>query len=246
MDHIVDSHNHLGTRKGEVFPADEILRRMDRAGVERAVVTTHPEQIDNDYIAAACRAHPDRLIGYAVVNPWLQESEDELRRCIETLGLVGLKLNSLRHGFAIDRHELMDPFFAICDEARIPLLNHGGSEVFNTATKFEEVARTFPNLVLIIAHMGMPDATHGAFRAATLFPNVYLDTASVDVITLRRALATAGPAKVLMATDASWGTFELSLEVVDAATDDPAARAAIKGGNFLGILARRTEAVGVR
>jgi predicted TIM-barrel fold metal-dependent hydrolase len=214
---------------------------MDAAGVDRAVVTTHPEQIDNDYVAAAARAHPDRLIGYAVVNPWLQESEDELRRCIETLGLVGLKLNSARHGFAIDRHELMDPFYAICEQARVPIVAHGTSEVFNTPTKFEEVARTFPDLVLDIAHSGLPHATDGAFRAARLFPNIYLDTAGVDVVTLRAAIAAAGPEKILLASDLSWGSFELSLGLIDAATDDPAARTAIKGHNLLRILARRAE-----
>src|SRR5690625_1740501 len=122
---IIDSHNHLGTRKGEHFPTETLIEWLDNAGVDACVVTTHPEAINNDYVAEAQRNHPDRIIGYAVVNPWDYSAEDELRRCFEDLHLKGLKLNPTRHGYALDRHELTDPFFEICSEYKVPILCHG-------------------------------------------------------------------------------------------------------------------------
>lgn len=236
---IVDSHNHLGRRKGETYEPADIIEQMNAAGIDRAVITTHPEAIDNDYIATACRTHPDRFIGYAVVDPWKWHSLDDLKRAIEQLGLVGLKLNPIRHGFAIDRHELMDPIYRYCAEQHVPVLIHGASDVFNMPAKFEEVAYRHPSLILIMAHMGLPQAVHAAFRAARRLPNIYLDTASVDRRTLIRGIEAVGAHKILMATDASWGSFDLSVATVDSATTDAEERAAIKGGNLLGILQRR-------
>lgn len=239
---VIDAHNHLGHRKGEEYEAADMLTQMDQAGIDRAVITTHPEAIDNEYIAGVCRAHPDRFYGFAVINPWNWNATEELVRSIEELRLVGLKLNPMRHGFSIDRHELMDPIYEYCAETSIPVLIHGGSDLFNMPSKFEEVAARHPSLVLVLAHMGLPHATHAAFRAAIRFPNLYLDTASVDRQTLSRAIEAVGPEKILMATDASWGSFALSMSTVDTATDDQSARSMIKGGNILRILQHQSMA----
>lgn len=233
---IIDSHNHLGFRKGESFPTETLISWMDKAGVDGCVATTHPEQIDNDYVAAAQKAHPNRIFGYAVVNPWLYSAEDELVRCFRDLNLYGLKLNTLRHGYALDRHQIVDPIFEICDHYKKPVLCHGESDIFNLPGKFEEMARTFPRVNLILAHIGQPDAVDGAIRAANRYENIYVDTAGVSINVLKRAVNEMDPAKILMGTDASWGKFELSIELVRKATDDEKIREMIMGGNIIRLL----------
>lgn len=233
---IIDSHNHLGIRKGENFPTETLIHWLDNAKVDACVVTTHPEAIDNDYVATAQQKHPDRIIGFAVVNPWDFGAEDELRRCLGELNLKGLKLNPIRHGFALDRHELVDPLFAICEEYKVPVLCHGGSDLFNMPGKFEEMALSFPNVDIIIAHIGEPDAVESAIRVAQRHDNIYVDTAGIILNTLEKAIQNLNPEKILMGTDAPWGKFELSVELVNRATNDEKIRQLIMGGNIARLL----------
>lgn len=233
---IIDSHNHLGFRKGTRFPTETLIEWLDKAGVDGCVVTTQPEQIDNDYVAEAQRQYPDRIFGYAVVNPWLYSAEEELERCFRDLHLYGLKLNTIRHGFALDRHEIVDPIFEICEKYDKPVLCHGESDLFNLPGKFEEMARTFPKVKLILAHIGQPDAVEGAIRAANRYENIYVDTAGVSLNTLKLAIKGMDPHKILMGTDANWGRFELSIELVKRATEDEEIRRLIMGENLIKLL----------
>jgi len=240
---IVDSHNHFGIRKGENFPAETLIQWLDNAGVDACVVTSHPESYDNDYTSLAQQQYPDRIIGYAVINPWLYSAEGELERCFSTLDLYGLKLNTLRHGYALDRHDIVDPLFAICEKYNKVVLCHGESDIFNMPGKFEEMARTFPNVKLILAHIGEPDAVEAAIRAANRYDNIYVDTAGIGINTLRQAIKEMDPSKILMGTDACWGRFELSIALVKKATDDKSIQRLIMGENICRILNwNKTEA----
>ena len=67
---IVDADCHISPlREGNHITADELLRRMDRAGVDKALVWLTPpyrREIDecNAYVYEAAGAHPDRLLGF--------------------------------------------------------------------------------------------------------------------------------------------------------------------------------------
>ena len=108
--------------------------------------------------------------------------------------------------------------------------------MFNMPGKFEEMARTFPNVKLILAHIGQPDAVEAAIRAANRYENLYVDTAGVGLNTLRQAIAGMDPHKILMGTDARWGRFELSIALVKKATDDEKIRSLIMGENICRLL----------
>lgn len=88
---IIDAHNHIGERHDLRLTAENLVRLMDRAGVDMAVAFSFPKLWDNDYVARAVKAFPDRLIGFVGVNPWEPGAADEVRRGIETLALRGLK-----------------------------------------------------------------------------------------------------------------------------------------------------------
>ena len=233
---IIDSHNHIGKRKGINFTAEEMIEWLDKAGVDACVVTSQVETINNDYVAEMQKKYPDRNIGYAVVNPWEWEAEEELERCFRDLNLYGLKLNPTRHGFALDRHEIVDPLFKICEKYNKPVLVHGQSDMFNMPGKFDEMAETFPNVTLIMAHIGEPDAIDAAIRVAKRRKNVYIDTASVQLSTLKKALKEIDPDKILMGTDAPWGDFSLSVDLVKKATNNAEIQQKILGDNIIRVL----------
>ena len=66
---IIDAHNHLGFRYDLGMSTDDLLRRLDRAGVDKAVCFAQPVVWDNDYVLRAAKEHPDRIIPFAGIDP---------------------------------------------------------------------------------------------------------------------------------------------------------------------------------
>jgi len=235
---IVDAHNHIGKRKGLTFLAEDLLKRMDKAGVDQCVVMSHSESIDNDYTAQAVKKHPDRLIGFAVVNPWDEASEDDLRRCVEDLRFEGLWLHPVRHGYHFDDHDLLDPLCAICSGAGIPIIGHGTSNVPCIPNHFEEMAQTFPDVPFIISHMGYMYETNSAMSVAARNANVYLEMSGVFVRQIKKALREVGAKKLLLGTNNPEGDFEFEIRKIELSTSDPEERKLMLGQNILRILGR--------
>jgi uncharacterized protein len=234
---IFDCHNHIGYRIGAYFSGEEMIQWMDKAGVDRAVAFAQCEMpMDNNYVAEIAAKYPDRIIGFALLNPWDFRASEDLSRLTTQCGLRGLKLNATRHGYAMDRAEILDPLFEVAAHRNIPILGHGKDDLFTMPGKFEAMAKRHPKVNLIIAHMGVDRALGAAVRAAKRCPNIYLDTSSVSPSAIREAIEGAGAEKILMGTDAPWGRFGLSIEAVKQATPDSRKRELIMGRNLAHLL----------
>lgn len=119
--------------------------------------------IPNERISAYVRTHPDRLIGFAGVDlTFPRAAITEVRRTRSDLGLAGLALAPAAQDFHPTSAAAMQ-LYAEAMAQGLPVLFHTG--VFTTAsTKLEyahpvlldEVAREFPDLRIVIAHMGYP------------------------------------------------------------------------------------------
>ena len=233
----LDCHNHIGYRIGAHFSAEEIIEWMDKAEVDMAVVFPQCESpIDNEYVADSAEKYPDRLVGFAQLVPWDYDAPQELSRLTTQRGLRGLKLNPTRHGYALDRIQILDPLFEIAASRGIPIISHGKDDLFSMPGKFKTMADRHPRVTLIMAHMGVDRAFNAACRVANQCPNLYLDTAGVAPKYVKKALDAVGPEKIVMGTDAPWGRFELSIEAVKRSTSDKAAQKQIMGGNMKQIL----------
>jgi predicted TIM-barrel fold metal-dependent hydrolase len=233
---IVDAHNHIGTRKGLTFLTDDLLKQMDQAEIDRAVVFSMTESINNDYVAQAVDTHPDRLIGFVTINPWSNDAESELERYLNDFGMSGLKLHPIRHGFVFDDHFLLDPLFNICREHKVPVIAYGGADVASVPNHFEEMANTFPSVPFIMAHMGYMYETNSAIDVAHRAENVYLETSRVFVRQIQNALRKVGAEKIIFGTDTPKEEFYFSLEKVRMSTSDQEERALILGENLLNLL----------
>jgi predicted TIM-barrel fold metal-dependent hydrolase len=72
---IIDADVHISPlTQGNRIPADEALRRMDRAGVDKALTWLQPSYIpnvedQNAYIYRSMKQHPDRLLGFGWADP---------------------------------------------------------------------------------------------------------------------------------------------------------------------------------
>ena len=170
---------------------DDRLVDMDRLGVDVQAISPSPGQyfyfadpdlgrdlsrMINDGIAAACAKRPERLVGMGTVP--LQAPElaiAEMRRCVKSLGLRGIEINSHVNGKELAAPEFRG-FFAAAEELGVlifmhPLgFSHGqrlsehylnnliGNPIESTIALshliFEGVLDRHPGLKLCVAHGG--------------------------------------------------------------------------------------------
>ncbi len=87
--------------------AEDILGLMDRAGIDKAVVTSlnsvfyYDAEIGNREVGEASKRYPDRLIPFVVINPHLLRWQEHLRECIEKYGAKGIKLHPDFHKYSL-------------------------------------------------------------------------------------------------------------------------------------------------
>lgn len=185
---IVDCYTHTWDspeQLGRSFPNDGRVHRFigrtlepAAAGSARHVAAAEPvdcsivlgfkshylgASIPNERIAEHVRAHRDRMVAFAGVDPsGPKEAIAELRRCKSELGMVGLSIAPAAQDFHPSNSQAMT-VYAEAAQLALPIVFHAGVHV-SAATKLEyahpllldEVAREFPELKIVIAHLGYP------------------------------------------------------------------------------------------
>lgn len=120
-------------------------------------------EISNDEVAAYVRAHPDKLIGFAGIDPAQpKEALAELSRAKEELGMRGIGVAPAAQDYHPSDSQSMVVYAAVA-QAGLPIVFHTGVQI-TASTKLEyarpflldEVARELPQLKIVIAHMGYP------------------------------------------------------------------------------------------
>ena len=148
--------------------AEDLIAAMDRTGVEQSWVFgfafRDPSlcRLCNDYVIEAVRRWPDRLKGFAVVNPARRGFAAEMERC-RAAGLTGVgELFPQGQGFALDDARATWRLAAACDDLDMPLCVHTaepvGHEYAGKGDVGPKEAAAFcvnhPQTTVIFAHFG--------------------------------------------------------------------------------------------
>jgi uncharacterized protein len=177
----IDAHVFIGDGKHLSLSIDELLRRMDDAEVAFSIASpvdhymaVHNRE-GNDLLIEAVRAHPDRLAGRAVANPWYGKSAvEELKRAFSE-GLTGVMLHAPYQGFRLSDH-LVDPLLDVADQVNAPVYAHTGTAGLAEPLHVVELARRFPKLNFIMGHSGSSDYSEDVVFAKGFLDNVWLET----------------------------------------------------------------------
>lgn len=203
----------------QTLPAvTELLRAMDAAGIERAVLLgwywEKPETCawQNRFYAGIVRAHPDRLSAFATIHPAAGRAAvlDEVKRA-HGEGLRGLgELSPHSQGYAV-RDATFAEVLALAADLGMAVNLHVTDpdsrpfpgRVDTPGADFLWLARQFPRTNFIFAHWGgLLPLREPAFHA---LPNVYYDTAAspllYDAGVWARATSAIGASKVIFGSD---------------------------------------------
>lgn len=216
-------------------PLESTLAAMDRAGVEVALLSAWvgPEGvlISNEEVAAAVARGPDRFRGVASVDLSRPvQAVHTLRRCVEDLGFVALRVVPWLWGLPPDDRRYY-PLYLACVDLGIPFctqVGHAGplrpSEPGRPIPYLDHVALDFPELTIVGGHIGYP-WTGEMVSLATKYDNVYIETSAYKVTRYPAELVTFlkshGRSKVMFGSNHPAWPPEVCLEGLDSlALDD--------------------------
>jgi uncharacterized protein len=198
---------------------------MDAIGVDRsaifcvdyAALTGEPGvsiEDQNRMVGEAAKRFPDRLIPFFSIDPRRHDSLKMFQRAVEDWGMKGLKLHPTAGFYPLD--EACYPLYEACVEYGMPVIIHTGSQPAPMKFRFarpiyvDDVAADFPDLKIIMAHVG-----HAMWEEALLVagvkPNVSFDFSGWQITynehpadfyrMLRQVLDVVGPWRVFYGTD---------------------------------------------
>lgn len=186
------SRGRIGV-KGAVRPGDD---PPSHAGAEEHLSASKPvdativlgfrsryldAEISNDHVANYVRRYPERLIGFAGIDPTDPgEAIAEMRRARDELRMQGVALSPPAQNFH-PCHTNAKACYEAAAALDMPILFHSGVRnapesvlSYGQPVLIDEVAREFPSLKIVIAHMGYPWVQETIALLAKQ-PNVYSD-----------------------------------------------------------------------
>jgi uncharacterized protein len=211
MVEIVDAHVHIGQCRvfGRDVSSDTVITAMDNFGITTSVVQPYPGAPDakatHDEIARLSAETGGRAFGLASYNPHRDESEyfEEIRRCAQDLGFVGVKLHTIGH--AVDPGSAdAATVFSTAIELNIPVMVHTGPGLpFSDPGLLIAPARRFPDLQIILAHAGHGIVTGNAVALAEICENVSLETSWCRPGDIGNMIDRLGSSRVMFGTDSA-------------------------------------------
>jgi predicted TIM-barrel fold metal-dependent hydrolase len=218
------------------FDVARLLSRMDAAGVDMAMVCSLAQRIEPAFIEQLVADHPDRLFGFGQVLPQADGALAEIARLGTVAGIKGLKLHPSLHGYHFADHGLLDPVFGACREAGLAIIVNALDDAFVSPLAIEEISRGYPEVPVLIAHMGAVWNVPEACIVAARNPQIYLETSCTLLSDVRVAYARVGPEKIVMGTEYPAMDFDLERLKIAKAIESDADRALVEGENLVRIL----------
>lgn len=161
----------------------EAVQTIDRAIVLAFKSVFLKSEIPNRYVADYCRRNATKLIGFAGVDPTADDCLTELRTAHEDLGLKGVVISPALQNFHPSDTRAVR-IYEQCVQRGLPLVFEQHNRYPSARMEFarpmllDEVAREFPDLRIVVTHMGYPWVDETIALLAK-HPNVYANVAGL-------------------------------------------------------------------
>jgi predicted TIM-barrel fold metal-dependent hydrolase len=170
-----------------------------------------------------------RIIPFVAADPWAlppEENAAHLRELAERHGARGIKLHPVVQRFA-PNDPRMAPVYRTCVELGLVVLSHSGTArgptQYAEPRAFADLARAFPDLQLVLAHLG-GGSWRQTLELAQAFPRLGFDCCEIIEWTgapnaptaadLARLIADIGTHRVMLGTDFPWYDLDRTVERV--------------------------------
>lgn len=251
MSKKIDVHVHIGEDLYRRYTPQMALERMDRNGIEYAVISPipvyptsegiHSSEKQNDYIANALQKYPDRFIrGLGVVNPRHGKAAvPEVDRIFKDLGLSGLLFSNDKTGLTMDNPTMLE-FLQHASQYKNPVVFSYTSQysVLQAPFMLEKIARMFPSITFINGS-ALKDSTHANCSRflSSILDNVYIDIADMNQLlnVLRSTITECGAGKILFGSNIPFCDICPEIQNIEAVGITPEEKEKIYFENAAGI-----------
>lgn len=208
---IIDVHAHVGNDCvfDEVFTIEEQLDKHREYLISKTIVQPGScHDIDSvreqhNTISQMGLQYPGQYYGMANPSPHLPDIvyEREVRRCIEELGFVGIKIHTAAH--AVNPNGSAGrKVFMLAKKLVVPVMVHTGAGIpFANPSNLIQTAQDFTEVNIIMAHCGMmimAGEVPGAMRACS---NLYADITWTAGFMIRRWSEELGANRFMFGSD---------------------------------------------
>jgi hypothetical protein len=208
----------------------------DKAGIEIAVVMPNPTPKPDNHALVETLGNDPRWIPCCQVNPNDADAVDQVRHAVTALGCRMLKLMPSIYN-APPTGPAARALLEVARELGIAVNIHSGG---NNSSPLEigAAARRFPEVPIIMDHMGYRNEAHHAVVAAEDNPNIYLGTtiASFEPSHIERAIKAVGVERIIFGSNLPILYPDLAMEAIRRAKFGQEAEALIFGENLARVL----------
>jgi uncharacterized protein len=224
----------------EVDRLDALCALCREAGVDRAVLMPAPTFRPRNRLVAgaldAAAASRGRFLGCALINPHFgEDAVAELERAVREWGFRAAKLMPTLHAVNLVG-ALAHPVMRKAGELGVPVTIHSGESPAHPL-EIGVLAEAFPDVPVIMDHMGYRNHVGAAIAAAKRAPNLYLMTTAVmEPRCIRDAVRELGAERVVFGSNGPSVPPAVQLAVIRRAELAPADERKVLGENAARLL----------
>lgn len=180
------------SRKGSVksYKADADSLHQELVDIDKAIIfgVKYADSIGietpDEVTAKAIEKYPEKFIGFCGLDPRRKDAAEQLEDSILRFKLRGVKVGPIYQKISLSDPRF-DPIFKFCEKNNIPITMHMGTTFgrdcpidYGRPLHVEPVAMKYPDLKLIMAHMGHPWEAE-CIAVIRKQPNVYSEVSAL-------------------------------------------------------------------
>ena len=222
----IDVHAHYGnyTHKGtglesgfQSGDAAAVAARAKECNVELTVVSPllglfprgKADAVEGNEEAVKVVPQTGGLLQWVIINPLQPQTYDQAREMLALPHCVGIKIHPVEHQYPITEHG--EAIFKFAAEQKAVVLTHSGDE-FSWPDEFIPFANAFPEVPLILAHLGNGGLASGRAN---------LQVEAIKMIKHERVYVDTSSARSIMPHLIEWAVGEIGAERLLFGTDTP-------------------------
>jgi len=218
---IIDSHVHVG---GKMFGFDmteeKVLLSMEKYAIDVCLVSNGdageyghnleliPKELQIDQKTALERSirfskeNEGRIYAGFWCKPHHEQMDEEIDKMIadNRKNVVFLKVHPFHSNIAFD-DEKMIPYLDMAVKYNLPVVVHTGEGYNDSPQRVYNMAKKYPQLKFIMAHMGLGTDNQLAVDLMAKVDNLYADTTWVPVSTTLEVIKRYGSKRVMFGSD---------------------------------------------
>ena len=217
---IIDSHVHIGRMLNFDMKESMVLEAMKKYNIEKVLVSnSESAEADHNQVLLPAEYQISQIdsfkkaitfarenLGKVFVAPWFKPKTEKISS--ELISLMEENLDIIKAVKFHPYHSALDfdssenyPYFDLAEQFHLPIITHTSGGRNDNPKKIANVAKMFPKLNIVMAHLALGTDNLEAIETISKFSNLYGDTAWVPMESTINFINKIGSERLFFGTD---------------------------------------------